>query len=101
MLFDYFRNGVQNNLLQGTAFTFPSNLYFALLTKWPDPDATGSTITEPSAGNGYVRQQLNPSTVNYSAAAAGPAGSAGVSWNNTAIQFPTPPAAGIRSWAWR
>ena len=32
MLFDYFRNGVMNALLQGRSFTFPSNLYFALLT---------------------------------------------------------------------
>jgi hypothetical protein len=83
MLFDYFRNGVLNNLLQGTTFTFPSNIYFALLTAWPDPDATGSTISEPSGG-GYQRAQLNPSPINYAGA------SGGVSWNNTAVQWPTP-----------
>ena len=84
MLFDYFRNGVMNALLQGRSFTFPSNLYFALLTTWPDTDATGSTIAEPQSGNGYARQQLNPSTSNYANT------SGGVSWNAVAQQFPTP-----------
>src|SRR5271170_6497690 len=84
MLFDYFRNGVMNALLQGRSFTFPSSLYFALLTTWPDTYATGNTIAEPLTGNGYARQQLNPSTSNYANT------SGGVSWNAIAQQFPTP-----------
>lgn len=67
---NYLIDELLNLLLRGTSFTPSASLYLALTTVLPSASDTGSTITEPSSG-GYARQEIDPSTGNWLAPAAG------------------------------
>jgi len=80
------------NMWKGTAFTFPSTVYVALLTTNPTDD-TGTALVEVSGG-AYARQAIVGSSGWSSIApVSGGAGTTPEQMSNSAvITFPTPSA---------
>jgi len=89
---DYLASGLLNAIFQGSAFTFPTNLYIALTTTLAVSSDTGTKLTANTgtgvevSGGSYARVQLNPSNTNWGAAS----GSGAETLSNTlAITFTT------------
>jgi hypothetical protein len=77
---DYLENKLLDHVHNQTAFTSPTNLYFALSTTTISDD--GSGMTEPVGGS-YARANMVANTTNF------PAASGGAIANGVAITFPT------------
>jgi len=80
------------NMWKGTAFTFPSTVYVALLTTVPTDD-TGTALVEVSGGS-YARQAIvGSSGWSTIAPVSGGSGTTPEQMSNAAvITFPTPTA---------
>lgn len=77
---DYLEDKLLDHVFNQTAFTSPTNVYFALSTTTINDD--GSGMTEPSGGS-YARKQVACNVTNF------PASSGGAIANGTAITFAT------------
>jgi hypothetical protein len=76
---NYLEDKVLDDLLNGTAYSKPTTLYFGLFTAAPT-DAGGGTEV---SGGSYARVSKTANTTNF------PAASGGAIANGTAVTFPT------------
>jgi hypothetical protein len=82
-LSNYAEQQIRKHMFLTGSWTKPSHLYIGLSTTTIADSATGSSgITEPS-GNGYSRQQLDPSDSSWNAASS----TNGTASNASAITF--------------
>lgn len=90
-LSDYLENKLIDRLFRGQAYTFPTNLYFGLLTAAPSDSGGGTEVS----GGSYARVEIAASMANFAGTqAAGSttasSGTSGTTSNNVDITFPVP-----------
>lgn len=92
-LSDYFENKLIDQIFRGQAFTFPSTLYFGLLTAAPTDSSAGTEVS----GGSYARVGVTASLANFAGtqsagSTSASSGTGGTTSNNNAIPFPAPTA---------
>jgi hypothetical protein len=90
-LSNYLENKLIDRLFRGQAYTFPTNLYFGLLTSAPS-DAGGGTEV---SGGSYARVDMVASMANFAGTqgagtTTASSGTSGTTSNNVNITFPSP-----------
>jgi hypothetical protein len=90
---DYLENKLIDQLFRGTAYTFPSTLYFALFTAAPSDTGGGTEVS----GGSYARVGVTASTTNFAGtqsagSTTASSGTGGTTSNNGAITFAAPTA---------
>lgn len=88
---DYLENKLIDQIFRNTAYTFPTTLYFGLLTAAPSDTGGGTEVS----GNNYARVAVTASTTNFAGtqsagSTTASSGTGGTTSNNGAINFPTP-----------
>lgn len=91
---DYLENKLIDDMFRGQAYTFPSTLYFGLLTAAPTDGTAGTEVT----GGSYARVGVVSSLANWagtqgSGTTVASTGTSGTTSNNVAILFPQNTAA--------
>lgn len=92
-LSDYLENKLIDQLFRGQAYTFPTTLYFALLTAAPSDTGGGTEVT----GGSYVRVGVTASLANFAGtqsagSTTASSGTGGTTSNNGAVTFAAPTA---------
>jgi hypothetical protein len=90
---DYLENKLIDQLFRGQAYTFPSTLYFGLLTAAPTDSSAGTEVS----GGSYARVGVTASLANFagtqsSGSTTASSGTGGTTSNNSAITFAAPSA---------
>ena len=90
-LSDYLENKLIDRIFRGQSYTFPTNLYFGLLTAAPSDSGGGTEVS----GGSYARVSVAASMANFAGTqAAGSttasSGTSGETSNNVNITFPSP-----------
>ena len=88
---DYLENKLIDQIFRSTAYTFPTTLYFGLLTAAPSDTGGGTEVS----GSNYSRVAVTASTTNFAGtqsagSTSASSGTGGTTSNNGAINFPTP-----------
>jgi hypothetical protein len=86
-------NKLIDQIFRGQAFTFPSSLYFGLLTAAPSDTGGGTEVS----GGSYARVAVTASMANFAGtqsagSTTASSGTSGTTSNNVSITFPTPTA---------
>lgn len=84
-LSNYAEFGLINHMLRGIAYTAPTTVYVGLVKGFNSGNLESGTVDEPNTG-GYARQSYASSTGNWITPYV--SGSATVTHNTTAIEFP-------------
>lgn len=92
-LSDYLENKLVDQLFRGQAYSFPSTLYFGLLTEAPSDASAGTEVT----GGSYARVGVAASLANFAGTqgagtTAASSGTSGTTSNNGSVTFPAPTA---------
>jgi hypothetical protein len=92
-LSNYLENNLIDRLLRGQTFTFPTNVYFGLLTSAPSDTGGGTEVS----GGSYARVTVAASMTNFAGTqgagtTTASSGTSGTTSNNVNITFPTPTA---------
>lgn len=92
-LTDYLENKLIDQLLRGQTYSFPSTMYMALFTSTPSDTGGGTEVS----GTGYARVSIACTMANWSGTqgtgtTVASTGTAGTTYNNSAITFGSPTA---------
>jgi hypothetical protein len=92
-LSNYLENNLIDRLLRGQTFTFPTNVYFGLLTSAPSDTGGGTEVS----GGSYARVTVAASMANFAGTqgagtTTASTGTSGTTSNNVNVTFPTPTA---------
>lgn len=90
-LSDYLENKLIDRLFRGQSYTFPTNLYFGLLTSAPSDSGGGTEVS----GGSYARVEMAASMANFAGTqgagtTTASSGTSGTTSNNVNITFPSP-----------
>lgn len=90
---NYLENKLVDQLFRAQAYTFPTTLYFGLLTAAPSDTGGGTEVS----GGSYARVGVAASLANFAgtqaaASTTASSGTGGTTSNNGAITFPAPTA---------
>lgn len=92
-LSNYLENNLIDRILRGQSFTFPTDVYFGLLTSAPSDSGGGTEVS----GGSYARVTIAASMANFAGTqgagtTTASSGTSGTTSNNVNITFPTPTA---------